>query len=153
MTTQASASPPAVCGGTHAGRRESLTISLVVPKCIHPENARFHSNHFSFSISISSYLDYLKVWRRAIERLDLQDDSYQHSAICRQRDLVKCKSRRTTGCNETCSAWLNVDGVTENVNEIVHLKICGGFCTRAKYVVMLQYQNQQSVYRLIIIKK
>lgn len=29
-----------------AGHRVSLTISLWVPKCIHPENARFHYNHF-----------------------------------------------------------------------------------------------------------
>lgn len=50
---------------------------------------------FSYSISISSYLGYLKFWRRAIENLDLQDDSYHCSEICVRCEFVKYKSWNT----------------------------------------------------------
>lgn len=58
---------------------------------------------FSYSISISSYLGYLKFWRQAIENLDLQDDSYHCCEMCVYCDFVKYKSLNIAGFTEACN--------------------------------------------------
>lgn len=58
---------------------------------------------FSYSISISSYLGYLKFWRQAIENLDLQDGGYRRSEICVRYEFVKYKSWNTAGFTEACN--------------------------------------------------
>lgn len=57
---------------------------------------------FSFSISISSYLGYLRFQRKAIEIIDLQDDGYHSSEICVYCEFGKYKSWNTAGVTEAC---------------------------------------------------
>lgn len=59
------------------GHRVSLTISLWVPKCIHPENARFHYNHI--------FLLYLHLFIPWLSQSKLKILTFRMTVITAQR--------------------------------------------------------------------